>query len=134
MSTENKEYIYLPTQQPALRLVPMPSDLNPAGDVFGGWIMSHVDVAGAIPAMKLSQGKVVTVAVNSFLFKEPISVGDLVSFYAKVIHVGNTSMKVKVEVYAEHDIFHAHVVKVTEAELTYVAVDSEGKKRKIVLL
>ncbi len=126
--------VTLPNRQPALRVVPFPADLNQAGDVFGGWIMSHVDVAGAIPAMKLSQGRVVTVAVNSFLFKEPISVGDLVSFYAEVIHVGNTSMKVKVEVFAEHDIYHAHVVKVTEAELTYVAIDSEGKKRKIVML
>lgn len=131
MPTNN---VYLPNRQPALRVVPFPADLNQAGDVFGGWIMSHVDVAGAIPAMKLSQGRVVTVAVNSFLFKEPISVGDLVSFYAEVIHVGTTSMKVKVEVYAEHDIYHAHVVKVTEAELTYVAVDSEGRKRKIVML
>lgn len=131
MPTNN---VYLPNRQPALRVVPFPADLNQAGDVFGGWIMSHVDVAGAIPAMKLSQGRVVTVSVNSFIFKEPISVGDLVSFYAEVIHVGTTSMKVKVEVYAEHDIYHAHVVKVTEAELTYVAVDSEGRKRKIVML
>ncbi|ENO89693.1 acyl-CoA thioesterase [Thauera linaloolentis] len=118
-------------KQPALRVMPMPSDLNPAGDVFGGWVMSMVDIAGAIPAVRRARSRVATVAVNSFIFKQPVSVGDLVSFYAEVIAVGRTSITVDVEVFAERDAENPVVVKVTEAQLTYVALDDKGRKRPV---
>lgn len=121
----------LPNRQPALRVMPMPADLNPNGDVFGGWIMSMVDVAGGIPAHKRARGRVATVAVNAFTFKQPVSVGDLVSFYAEIVAVGRTSITVDVAVYAERDPTNLFVVKVTEATLTYVALDDHGKKRPI---
>jgi acyl-CoA thioesterase YciA len=109
----------------------MPADLNPAGDVFGGWIMAMVDIAGAIPARRRTKSRVATVAVNSFVFKQPVSVGDLVSFYAEVLSVGRTSVTVDVEVFAERDPENPVVVKVTEAQLTYVALDDKGRKRPI---
>ena len=118
-------------RQPALRVMPMPADLNPAGDVFGGWIMAMVDIAGAIPARRRAKSRVATVAVNSFVFKQPVSVGDLVSFYADVVSLGRTSVTVDVEVYAERDPENPVVVKVTEARLTYVALDDKGRKRPI---
>ena len=121
----------LPDKQPTLRVMPRPADLNANGDVFGGWIMSQVDVAGAIPAMRRARGRVATVSVNSFLFKQPISVGDIVSFYADIVRVGRTSITVKVEVFAERNYANPIVVKVTEAELTYVAIDADGNKREV---
>jgi len=121
----------LPTAQPALRVVPMPADLNAFGDVFGGWVMAQVDIAGAIPAMKRARGRIATVAVNSFLFKQPISAGDLVSFYAEVVKVGTSSITVDVQVYAERHPENPVTVKVTEARLTYVALDASGAKRPV---
>jgi len=115
----------------ALRVVPMPADTNPMGDVFGGWIMAQVDVAGAVPARRRARGRIVTVAVNSFLFKQPVTVGDLLSFYARVVREGRTSITVDVEVYAERHPEDPVVVKVTEAQLTYVAVDDDGEKREL---
>ncbi|MCW5626669.1 MAG: acyl-CoA thioesterase [Burkholderiales bacterium] len=115
---------------PVLRVVPMPSDVNPAGDIFGGWIMAQVDIAGSIPAMREAQGRVTTVAVNSFVFKQPVLVGDLVSFYAEVVRIGRTSITVEVEVYAERGL-KWQVVKVTEATLTYVAVGEDRKPRPV---
>ncbi len=119
----------LPDQMPTLRVVPMPSDANIHGDVFGGWIMAQVDVAGAQPAVRRANGRVATVAVNSFLFKNPVFVGDLLSFYADIVKVGRTSVTVKVEVYAERNRLDGEVVKVTEATLTYVATDEQRKPR-----
>jgi len=113
-----------------LRVMPMPSDTNIHGDIFGGWIMSQVDIAGAILASQLSMGRVSTVAVNNFVFKQPIYVGDLVSFYAKIIKVGNTSITVEVEVFAQRKRYE-HTIKVTEATLTYVALDDNGKSRPV---
>ena len=121
----------LPDRQPILRVVPMPSDVNPQGDVFGGWIMAQVDVAGAIPAMHRARGRVTTVAVNSFLFRQPVSVGDVVSFYAEVVATGRTSITVRVEVYAERHPAEPIIVKVTEAVLTYVAINQQGEKRQL---
>ncbi len=129
---EGKSPVRLPDIEPALRVVPMPADANVYGDVFGGWVMAQVDIAGGFKARRVAAGRVATVAVTSFTFKEPISVGDLVSFYAKILRIGKTSIIVDVEVFAErHDSDLESVVKVTEAELVYVAVDSEGKKREI---
>ena len=112
----------LPDGMPTLRVMPMPADANIHGDVFGGWIMSQVDIAGAIPAVRRANGRVGTVAVNSFLFKQPVFVGDLLSFYARIIKTGTTSVTVTVEVYAERYRLQAEIVKVTEATLTYVKV------------
>ena len=120
-----------PGKMPVLRVMPMPRDLNPAGGVFGGWIMSQVDIAGAVPARQRARGRVATIAVNSFLFKQPVSVGDIVSFYAEVLHVGKSSITVDVEVFAERNPEDPVVVKVTEATLTYVAVSASGVKREI---
>jgi acyl-CoA thioesterase YciA len=119
-------------REPALRVVPMPADANYAGDIFGGWIMSQVDIAGAIPALRLARGRVATVAVNSFVFKKPVFVGDLVSFYAQVARVGRTSITVDVEVYAQRRSLGDACVKVTEATLTYVAVDDERRPRVVL--
>jgi acyl-CoA thioesterase YciA len=118
-------------RQPALRGVPLPADLNPAGDVFGGWIMSMVDIAGSVAARRRARSRVATVAVNSFVFKQPVSVGDLVSFYSEVISVGKTSITVDVAVYVERNPENAVALKVTEAILTYVALDHHGNKRVI---
>ena len=123
--------VRLPDRQPILRVMPMPADVNPQGDVFGGWIMAQVDVAGAIPAMQRARGRVTTVAVNSFLFKQPVSVGDVVSFFAEVVDTGRTSIKVRVEVYAERHPAQPIIVKVTEAVLTYVAINQHGAKREL---
>ncbi|CAM3714788.1 acyl-CoA thioesterase [Roseateles saccharophilus] len=116
-----------------LRVMPMPADSNHNGDVFGGWIMAQVDIAGSILPARLSRGRIATVAVNEFVFKQPVSVGDLLSFYATVTRVGRTSVTVHVEVMAERDPENLHVVKVTEANLTYVAIDREGKPRPITI-
>ena len=118
-------------KEPTLRLVPMPRDANQSGDIFGGWIMAQVDIAGSIPALRLAKGRVATVAVNSFQFKQPVFVGDLVSFYAEVIRVGRTSITVNVEVYAQRKPEREEVVKVTEATLTYVAV-GENRQPRVV--
>ena len=117
-------------REPTLRVVPMPSDANYTGDIFGGWIMSQVDIAGSIPAIELATGRVATVAVNSFVFKQPVMIGDVVSFYARVVRVGRTSITVDVEVYARRRSLH-EVVKVTEATLTYVAVDDQRRPRPV---
>ena len=117
----------LPDGTPTLRVMPMPADANIHGDVFGGWIMSQVDIAGAIPAVRRANGRVGTVAVNSFLFKQPVFVGDLLSFYARIINTGTTSVTVNVEVYAERNRLQAEIVKVTEATLTYVKVGDDRR-------
>jgi acyl-CoA thioesterase YciA len=118
-------------QVPVLRMMPMPADANIHGDVFGGWIMAHVDVAGAVPAARRAGGRVATVAVTSFLFKQPVFVGDLVSFYARIVKTGRTSVTVEVEVYAERNRLQKEVVKVTEAMLVYVATDEHRQPRAL---
>ena len=124
----------LPSTMPTLRVMPMPSDANIHGDVFGGWIMAQVDVAGSLPAVKRANGRVATIAVNSFVFKNPVLVGDLLSFYAKIVKVGTTSVTVFVEVFAERNRLDAEVVKVTEATLTYVATDDNRKPRPLPVI
>ena len=114
-----------------LRVMPMPGDVNGNGDIFGGWIMAQVDVAGAVLPSRIAKGRIATVAVNQFIFKQAVSMNDLLSFYAKVERIGRTSITVNVEVYAERNPANLHVVKVTEANLTYVAIDREGKPRLI---
>jgi acyl-CoA thioesterase YciA len=121
----------LPDGMPTLRVMPMPSDANIHGDVFGGWIMAQVDIAGALPAVRRANGRVGTVAVNSFVFKQPVFVGDLLSFYAKIVKTGRTSITVNVEVYAERNRLQADTVKVTEATLTYVATGEDRRPREL---
>ena len=114
-----------------LRVMPLPADVNGNGDIFGGWLMAQVDLAGAVLPSRVAKGRLATVAVNQFVFKQPVSVGDLVSFYARIVRVGNTSITVHVDVYAERNPANLQVVKVTEANLTYVAIDAEGKPRPV---
>ncbi len=124
--------IQLPTSRnPALRLVPLPKDTNSAGDIFGGWIMSQVDIAGSVEAHRIAKGRVVTVAVKEFKFHKPVYVGDLVSCYAEVSHIGNTSITIFVEVFSERNRLTQEAVKVTEAIVTYVAIDKQGNPRVI---
>ncbi len=119
-------------RQPTLRLAPMPSDTNAAGDIFGGWIISQIDIAASIVAYRRARCHVVTVAVNSVQFHEPVFVGDLISCYADVIKVGRTSLTINVDVYAERASSQGlRIIRVTEATLTYVAID-ENRKPKIV--
>ncbi len=118
-------------RQLVLRVMPMPADANANGDIFGGWIMAQVDLAGAVLPARIAKGRIATVAVNQFIFKQPVTVGDLLSFYANVERVGNTSVTVRVEVYAERNPAELQVVKVTEANLTYVAIDMQGQPRPI---
>lgn len=117
---------------PVIRVPAMPADLNEGGTVFGGWIMSQVDIAGSIPAAERAKGTIVTRAVDSFEFKRPVFAGDLVSCYAEVVSVGRTSITVHVEVYSQHmekGIVTTHPV--TEASLVYVAIDENGRPRAV---
>ncbi len=118
-------------RQLVMRVMPMPADVNGNGDIFGGWIMAQVDVAGAILPARIAKGRIATVAVNQFVFKQPVSMGDLLSFYARIERVGRTSITVNVEVFAERNPAELHVVKVTEANLTYVAIDGSGRPRPV---
>ena len=118
-------------RMPVLRVVPMPADANVHGDIFGGWIMAQVDLAGGTLASARARGRVATVAVNSFLFKEPVFVGDLLSFYADIARVGNTSITVDVEVYAQRNPADIEVIKVTEATLTFVATGPDRRPRAV---
>ena len=118
-------------RQLVMRVMPMPSDMNGNGDIFGGWIMAQVDVAGAVLPSRIAKGRIATVAVNQFIFKQAVSMNDLLSFYAKVERIGRTSITVNVEVYAERNPANLQVVKVTEANLTYVAIDGNGRPRAI---
>lgn len=132
MTTETEETV-LPDAQPVLRVVPMPADLNGNGDVFGGWVMSQVDIAGGVLAHSIARGPTVTVSVNSFYFRQPIAVSDVVSFYATLVKIGRTSITVDVQVYATRMRLGQcpETVKVTEATLTYVAIHPGGGKREV---
>jgi acyl-CoA thioesterase YciA len=114
-----------------MRVMPMPADANGNGDIFGGWIMAQVDLAGAVLPARIAKGRITTVAVNEFVFKQPVSMGDLLSFYARVERIGRTSVTVHVEVYAERNPADPQIVKVTQAKLTYVAITKDGQPREI---
>ena len=118
-------------KHPTIRVLPMPADTNAAGDIFGGWLMSQVDIAGSIVAHRRAKGRTVTIAVNEFRFLKPVFVGDLVSLYAEIIHVGNTSIRVMIEAYAERQRGTEECHRVAEAEITYVAIDENGKPRPV---
>jgi acyl-CoA thioesterase YciA len=114
-----------------LKVIPMPGDCNANGDIFGGWVMAQVDLAGSVVPARYTMGRMATVAVNEFVFKQPVRVGDLLSFFSSVEKVGRTSITVKVEVYAERIRAQRKYVKVTEASLTYVAIDDKGQPREL---
>ncbi len=116
---------------PELRVMALPAYTNGMGDIFGGWIMSQVDIAGSIPAARRTRGRVVTVKVNSLEFHRPVNVGDLISCYARIIRTGNTSITVEVDVYAQRNPAQEQCIHVTQATLTYVAVDSNGRPRPV---
>jgi acyl-CoA thioesterase YciA len=122
----------LPTDKElVLKVIPMPADTNGNGDIFGGWVMAQVDLAGSVLPARHVQGRMATVAVNEFIFKQPVRVGDILSFFSSVTRLGRTSITVQVEVYAERFRAQGRYVKVTEASLTYVAIDDEGRPRPI---
>ncbi len=125
-------HVELPTDKElVMKVIPMPSDTNANGDIFGGWVMAQVDLAGAVIPARIAQGRMATVAVNEFLFKHPVRVGDILSFYASVVKTGRTSITVLVEVYAETFRRQGRYIKVTEARLTYVAIDDKGQPRPL---
>jgi acyl-CoA thioesterase YciA len=122
----------LPTDtELVLKVIPMPRDCNPSGDIFGGWVMAQVDLAGAVVPARYVGGRMATVAVNQFIFKQPVRVGDILSFFASVTRIGTTSITVQVEVFAESFQAQGRYFKVTEASLTYVALDAAGKPRPL---
>lgn len=123
---------YPEDRQPILRMTTRPNDANPSGDIFGGWLMSQIDLAGAIVASERAKGHVVTVSVKELQFIQPIYVADLVSFFAEVVKVGNTSLTVDVDVYSQRlRKGEYEVVKVSDATLVYVAVSEPGKTRLV---
>jgi acyl-CoA thioesterase YciA len=117
--------------EPAIRVLAMPADTNPTGDIFGGWIMSQIDLAGGIVASRRARGRVVTVAMNAFEFHQPVFVGDLVSCYGRVVRVGRTSLTLHLEAYAARAADPGQVVRVTEATATFVAVDEQRRPRPV---
>ena len=132
MSETARPSVALPTDQElVLKVVPMPADVNANGDIFGGWVMAQVDIAGSVLPARVVRGRMATVAVNEFIFKQPVKVGDILSFFARIVRVGRTSITVKVEVYAERYRSQGEYTKVTEAQLTYVAIDEQGKPRPV---
>ena len=126
------DLVQMPTNKElVLKVIPMPADSNVNGDIFGGWVMAQVDLAGSVIPARIAQGRIATVAVNQFVFKHAVKMGDLLSFFAEVERIGTTSVTVKVEVYAQRMRQPEPIIKVTEANLTYVAIDDAGKPRKI---
>lgn len=114
-----------------MKVIPMPADVNANGDIFGGWVMAQVDLAGSVLPARHVKGRMATVAVNEFIFKHPVRVGDILSFYSNVQRIGRTSITIQVEVYAERYDAQGNYMKVTQANLTYVAIDEQGRPRPI---
>jgi len=133
MSTNTSpEHVSLPTDEElVMKVIPMPADCNANGDIFGGWVMAQVDLAGSVIPARYTQGRMATVAVKEFVFKQPVRVGDILSFFSKVLRIGRTSITVEVSVYAETYRTQGKYAKVTEATVTYVAIDDSGKPREI---
>ena len=132
MSTNSSQPVSLPTDMDlVLKVIPMPADCNAGGDIFGGWVMAQVDLAGSVIPARYAQGRIATVAVKEFIFKQPVRLGDILSFYAKLTRLGRTSVTVKVEVYAERLNIQGRYTKVTEASLTFVAITEQGEPRPL---
>jgi acyl-CoA thioesterase YciA len=120
-----------PAGEPALRTIAMPADANPNGDIFGGWLLSQMDLAGSVVAYERAQGRIATVAIDAMSFLEPVFVGDLVTCHAAVIGVGRTSMKVRIETWVRRRRIGHDTIKVTEGTFTYVAIDEHGRPRPV---
>jgi len=121
-----------PTGQPVGRVIAMPADTNPEGDIFGGWLLAHMDLAGATPAFETAQGRCATVALDGMVFHQPVAVGDEVSIYARVVKTGRTSVRVHVEAWKRsRNVAQSRSVRVTEGVFTYVALDAEGRPRPL---
>lgn len=118
-------------REPVMRVIPMPADTNFHGDIFGGWLLAQVDLAGNVAAVRRAKGRVATVGIEKLSFQSPVRVGDLVSLYAEVVGTGTTSVRVKVDVFAQRNPVSERTLKVTEALLTYVALDKQGRKRSL---
>ena len=118
-------------QELVLKVIPMPADVNANGDIFGGWVMAQCDLAGSVIPARYSKGRMATVAVNEFVFKQPVRLGDILSFYSKLVKIGRTSITVTVEVFAERFSAQGDYLKVTQATFTYVAIDDNGRPRVI---
>ena len=132
MSTNSSEPVSLPTDMElVLKVVPMPADCNASGDIFGGWVMAQVDLAGTVIPARYARGRIATVAVKEFIFKQPVRLGDILTFYASLTRLGRTSVTVKVEVFAERLYLQGQYIKVTEATLTYVAITEQGEPRTL---
>lgn len=131
---QNTELHTEPQGELLLRTVAMPRDTNPNQDIFGGWIMSQMDLGGGILAAEIAQGRIVTVAVQEMNFIRPVRVGNVVCCYGRCVHVGNTSLQLKIEVWVK-TLMNDHLMEnrqlVTEAVFTYVAIDAEGNTRPI---
>ena len=131
-NSSQAESVALPTDKElVLKVIPMPGDCNANGDIFGGWVMAQVDLAGSVIPARHTQGRMATVAVNEFIFKQPVRVGDILSFFSEVTRIGRTSVTVKVEVFAERFRSQGRYIKVTEASVTYVAINDQGRPREI---
>ncbi len=121
----------LPDKTPVLIVPAMVADSNPNRTMFGGWLMGQVDIAGSIPAIKLAQGPVVTASVKAMNFNTPLLVGDLVTLYAEVSHLGRTSVTVDIDVWVQRHVKDPVILNVADAQLVFVAVDDQGKPRVI---
>lgn len=122
----------LPLGQPVGRVVAMPADTNPEGDIFGGWLLAHMDLAGATPAFERAQGRCVTIALDGMVFHQPVAVGDEVSIYARILKTGRTSVRVHVEAWKRsRNRASAPPVRVTEGVFTYVAIDAQRRPRDL---
>jgi acyl-CoA thioesterase YciA len=126
------DFSVTPSGTLALQTITMPADTNPFGDVFGGWVMGQMDIAGAIHANYVAHGRVTTVAVGSMVFMRPVPVGAVISCYTSTLKIGNTSIRVKVEVWVK-DFLTQQVTQVTQGEYVYVALDEAGHKRSVLL-
>ena len=123
----------IPRGIPTVRMMAMPADTNWLGDIFGGWLMSHADIAGAVLAYRRAEGKVVTIAVNNFLFLEPVFIGDIVSFYAEIEKTGSSSITVNIDILAERPDSNGPYanLRVANATIIYVHIDAEGNPKSV---
>lgn len=124
--------IKLPDKQPTLRVIPMLYDTNPRGDIFGGWLMSQIDIAGSVIAFERAKGPIATISVEELSFLAPLFVGDVVSFYAKLVKVGQKSLTISIDVYAQRNRYAPYeTVRISHAVLVYVAITEPGKSRLV---
>ncbi|MDR7379726.1 acyl-CoA thioesterase YciA [Rhodoferax ferrireducens] len=132
MPTNSIASVELPSDMElVLKVIPLPANCNSSGDIFGGWVMAQVDLAGSVIPSRIAQGRIATVAVKEFVFKQPVRLGDVLSFLAAPTRLGRTSVTVRVEVYAERLSTQGKYIKVTEASLTYVAITDQGEPRPL---